>query len=68
MLQFENLKNEKGVYSITDATGRVILQKDFLISSGKNMLNVDISDLTAGIYLITLNTSDTTVAKKFVRN
>ena len=53
--------------SINDLSGRTVLQQNFAIqSSGKNTLQVDISALKKGVYLIVLNTGEQTISNKLI--
>jgi len=52
---------------IADINGRTVKQKSFGSVSSDN-LNVNISDLSAGVYMMTINSDQGSVTKKIVKN
>lgn len=60
--------NSKMIYSMYDAVGSLILEKNTSISSAENLDQFDISDLANGMYLFRVSFPTSTVSKKFVKN
>jgi hypothetical protein len=53
--------------SIIDLNGRIIQRKDFgMLSSGQHTLNMDISSLKHGIYLVQLTNGDQALSNKLI--
>ena len=61
---FANAISEKDLISVTDVTGKVILQKQ---ATTNHMANLNVSSLASGIYFVEVKTSSGTLSKKFVK-
>jgi PKD repeat protein len=54
-MAIESSINDNIKYSVFDAIGRLILTKNEIISNGKNVYKVDLSNTPSGIYELTIN-------------
>jgi hypothetical protein len=54
---------EKGVYFITDASGKIVLQNQW---SGCNLVKVNTSNLAKGIYFVNLQSNDERISSKII--
>jgi len=61
---FIELKSDKAKYSLFDAKGSLIIEKQEL-SSGKNKINI--ANLPAGIYFVEISDSGKTVTRKLIK-
>ena len=52
--------------TITNLQGMIIYEN--IVTNGSNSLNIDISDIAKGIYLVTLHTKENTYTKKLIIN
>ncbi len=53
--------------AITDLSGRVVSNSSRSINAGRNILTVPVTDLGAGLYLITIDNGSSTVSNRFVK-
>lgn len=53
--------------SITDLTGKTVLEKKIRLVSGDNLLHIDVENLPRGSYIITLISTDGKSVCKFVK-
>lgn len=58
---------EQITYQLFDVTGKLVQQKT-LNTIGENTVNVDISNLSPGTYLINLQNGSETISKKIIKN
>jgi len=59
-------KNKKVTVKIIDGVGRVIYNKQEAVNNGFNNINVDIENLSTGIYLLELTSGNTRVLEKLL--
>jgi len=57
-----------GLITITDFSGKVIKQEWINLSDGYNLINVDIKDLSNGIYIIKIISNDVKFVGRFIKN
>jgi hypothetical protein len=50
-----------------DNTGRIIRIMDLTSQSGNNTVSVDVADLAAGVYTVSIETNNGKAVKKFVK-
>lgn len=67
-LSLVSSKNETILYSLTDASGKLIEQKNMALQNGINNLEIDIKTLrlSKGVYFINVNINDKVITKKMV--
>ena len=58
LLFYSSSANQNTVVSIFDCTGRMISSRSVTSINGMNRITTDISGYSAGIYLVTINTSE----------
>lgn len=58
---------EQITYQLFDVTGKLV-QQQTLNTIGENIVNVDISNLSPGTYLINLQNGSETISKKIIKN
>ena len=66
-LNVANDLNEIAEVDIFDASGKLILQKTFDVQNGQNHLEIDVNDLSNGIYVLNYKTSNGAIVKRFVK-
>jgi hypothetical protein len=66
-VQTGNSITGKGFVKIVDGNGKLVLEKELLFSASNNQHFIDISTLSIGLYLITIETENGTVTQKFVK-
>ncbi len=54
--------------SIYNSIGQLKSQQTINTQKGINLINLDISDLTAGLYYVSFKNNDTQITKKLIRN
>lgn len=59
-------KSEKATVSISDITGRILVEKQVELQKGFNLIQLNTSELTKGTYLLIVNGSNKTV-KQFIK-
>ena len=67
-LSFQSNQNEKIVINISNLNGKLIQQNNFNISNGINNIELDVSSLKPGVYLINFNTNNKVITKKITIN
>jgi phosphatidylserine/phosphatidylglycerophosphate/cardiolipin synthase-like enzyme/DNA/RNA endonuclease YhcR with UshA esterase domain len=70
MLSFINksaIENNTSL-SIYNSIGQLKSQQIISLQNGINMINIDISDLTAGVYYVNFKNNNTQITKKLIRN
>lgn len=70
MLSFTNEKalEINTIISIYNSFGQLKSQQSINTEKGINILNIDISDIAAGVYFVTLKNNNTQITKKLIRN
>lgn len=70
MLSFnnENAVGNNTIVSIYNSIGQLKSQQTINTQKGINFINIDISDLTAGVYYINFKNNNTQITKKLIRN
>jgi hypothetical protein len=69
ILTFENLKSTNASYEILDATGRVVMTGNFAkLTFGNNQIELDIHDLAAGTYHISISAENNGYHIPFIKN
>lgn len=67
-LQIDGKTAAKAKIKVFDITGKVVLIKDAIIDEGKNKIELDIAQLTPGLYMIEVNTNfDSVLRSKFLK-
>jgi PKD repeat protein len=54
-----------GNYSVLDVTGRTVLSSSVSVNAGLNQVNLDVTQLTAGTYVLTLRIGDDRIQTRF---
>ena len=66
---FVNISNSENIkvsnIKITDLNGRVVKQKNF---DNVSNINLNVSDLSSGVYMININTNEGSTVKKIIKN
>ncbi|HTE12358.1 MAG TPA: T9SS type A sorting domain-containing protein [Chitinophagaceae bacterium] len=60
-------QSSKTTIQIMSVEGKVMLQQKINMSTGNNLVNLDIATIPSGIYLVQVQLSDEVVTKKFIR-
>ncbi len=47
--------NTKAALTLSNTSGQIVLTRDFMLNSGEQLLEVNVSNLSGGIYLITIS-------------
>lgn len=67
-LELTSTLNFDGNISIYNATGNLIQSNKSIFEIGNNKLNMDVSDLSSGLYFIEISNSTTNQRIKFIKN
>ena len=66
-IEYNTTKPGQVKVNISDLSGRSVLQKDYrIINSDNNVLQLDISNLKKGVYLISLDNSESIISNKLI--
>ncbi len=57
-----------GSVRITDLTGATVMDRTYTVKEGINILSVDLAEVPAGVYILSLTTAEGTQLQKIVRN
>lgn len=63
-IQFDVTNMSNLSMTMTNSVGAVV-RNNFNISNGSNLINVDCSDLTSGLYFVTISSNGQNIVKKF---
>lgn len=66
-ISFNSINNEKIEIRLYDITGKLILNKDYSISTGNNSINVNTTDLSGGVYVINIQNSGVLQSFKLIK-
>jgi hypothetical protein len=66
IVSFENITGSSFDFQLIDQLGRVILNKKDIQSIGSNLINVDLTNLSDGMYSIQLTSNQNTISKRLV--
>jgi hypothetical protein len=66
-LEFEATQDQNIALMLTDMTGRVVLQQSIAAQKGLNNHTIDASNLTSGVYILSLNNGQTKAISRFVK-
>ncbi|MBL7816685.1 MAG: T9SS type A sorting domain-containing protein [Saprospiraceae bacterium] len=66
-IDFEAAANGLATIALKDLTGKVVLSKNSVITEGVNQINLDMSALSNGIYMLIINDKTASVAKRIVK-
>ncbi|HET6245610.1 MAG TPA: CUB domain-containing protein [Bacteroidia bacterium] len=66
-VSFHGYQTDEVVLNIMDATGRLVLTKKAISQKGMNTVKIDTSNLTRGIYFVTLITNNEVLKTKFMK-
>ncbi|OYU96884.1 MAG: hypothetical protein CFE21_00945 [Bacteroidetes bacterium B1(2017)] len=61
-------KTQETAISILDLNGKQVLLETHTLKTGKNTLNINVNDLSKGIYLLRISSGDTQINKKIIKN
>ncbi|MEX1187762.1 MAG: LamG-like jellyroll fold domain-containing protein [Bacteroidia bacterium] len=68
-LSFSTSQNVEPIYaSISDASGRIILEDEFLIASESSQIELDLSRFDAGLYFLAVKTAQGISIHKLIKN
>jgi len=59
--------NEEVQVSVYSADGKVVANTSRTVSDGKNILRIDLPNLTQGIYFLSVYSNDSRVTQKFTK-
>ncbi|HEY9114319.1 MAG TPA: T9SS type A sorting domain-containing protein [Bacteroidales bacterium] len=65
-INFDSFGQQNVLISITDMNGRIILQKNISASSGKVSEKIEISELSKGVYVVSVQNNDRLSSRKIV--
>ena len=60
-------QSSKTTLQVMGVDGKIVLQQSIVLAAGKNMVNLNIATVPAGIYLVQVKMSDEVITKKFIR-
>lgn len=60
-------QSSKTIVQVMGVDGKVVLQQNIALAAGKNLVNLNIATVPAGIYLVQVKMSDVVITKKFIR-
>jgi len=60
-------KIQKATYNVYDQGGKLVISNNITLNNGINSLNLPVSDLPAGIYIIKLKTESASKQSQFVK-
>ena len=66
IVSFENITGSSFDFQLIDQLGRIILNKKDIQSIGSNLINVDLTNLSDGMYSIQLTSNQNTISKRLV--
>ncbi len=66
IMQFEAATPQQLAYTVTDLSGRVLLQDKFACTEGSNALNLDVQQWAKGMYVVHLHSAEGGMVQKFV--
>jgi hypothetical protein len=66
-LEFEATQDQNIALTLTDMTGRVVLQQSITAQKGLNNYTIDASNLSSGIYILSLYNGQTKAISRFVK-
>lgn len=66
-LEFNNENAHFGLISISNYIGQTVFQEKENLTSGKNKLTLDVSELSSGLYFISMKSKDYNIYFKFVK-
>ena len=68
-LVFESNVSENAWIYIYDELGRkTMMEKEYSINSGRNIIELDLSKLVKGVYFVSFNTTDNVITKQIVKD
>ena len=60
-------QNTKTSIQVMSVEGKMLLQQKATLTTGNNLVNLDVSLVPSGVYLVQVQLNDEVVTKKFVR-
>ncbi len=67
-VDINNINGEDVSLTITDMTGRTIYSNNLVGSTGNQSHNINISDLSSGMYNLTIKSENTQIVKRFIKH
>ncbi len=67
MIEFGNSFSGDAQLKITDADGKLVLEKSIVLSTTTNQNRIDVSALVTGVYFVSVETREETYTMKFVK-
>ena len=67
-IDFDAVANSNVTVSIKDITGRLVLTKNVKGTEGVNNLTLDVSNLSSGLYIMSINDNVSSIVKRIVKN
>jgi FAD synthase len=65
-LVFDMLTDAKVLVSVTDVTGKVVKSLTANSTLGQNTININVNDLTAGIYFVSVSANNQKTTAKLI--
>jgi hypothetical protein len=65
-ISFNSPQNENITVRVFDMVGKTILTREISVDEGTNKFNLDLADLTKGIYFVELNSTSERLVKKLI--
>lgn len=65
-VEVASTENTNGLMTITNLMGQVVSSQSVALNNGNNLVNVNISNLTSGIYMLSIKTNKGTSTQKLV--
>jgi len=67
-IKFDNSKNGENTLLVVNALGEVVINKTINSVAGENTIELDMSDLKSGIYIVTLKNGSDAVFSKIIKD
>ena len=67
-IDFDAVANSNVTVSIKDITGRLVLTKNVKGTEGSHNLTLDVSNLSNGVYIVSINDNVSSIVKRIVKN
>lgn len=66
-IQFESPSQESAVMNVMDVEGRIVSTKSIELEDNINTIDLDVSNLTSGIYFISVQNQSNSIREKFIK-
>ena len=64
--KINSTKNDKSILNIHNGIGSITIKKEFYLTEGENIFQINTSELPVGIYFTSLKINNSTFTKKLI--